>query len=247
MQVIFNQLKELLGRAGSLIGLNFNVSLGRKAEVPQVLDGGLLVNILSNLGALGFVEKDLGLGFGGLAHARDFHLGAEGVLVRNLFVGQVVSGGNVFENNAIFSADGLTLSVLSNAACGLDSPHGVVSLAMVSGNFLVAGVASESHRSKGQRVQIHFIVAELRVSAKTYVLAVSDLIVFAFVAVFNLKDGAAGGSIAVDSGSHSTRVAGDHLIVGVDHEHALGAVRLKHDAVAGVEAAVSSVGKRNLN
>jgi hypothetical protein len=94
--------------------LNLDVSLSSEAEVPQVLDGSLLVNVLSNLGALRLVEKDLGLGFGGLAHARDFHLGAERILVSNLLVGQVVSGGNMLKNNAVLSADGLSLSVLSN-------------------------------------------------------------------------------------------------------------------------------------
>jgi len=55
-----------------------------KAELPQVLGSGVLVHVLPNLGALGLVEKDLGLGFGGGGEARHFEFSSEFVLVFDL-------------------------------------------------------------------------------------------------------------------------------------------------------------------
>jgi len=199
------------------------------------------VYILSNLGALGLIQQNLSLVLSGSSHARNFQFLAEFILVWDSVVGKVVAGSDVLEDHAVLSVDAFAVAILSLATSGLDSPDGIVCFSVVDTNFLVARVASESHRGKRQRIQVQFLVAEAGMSADTHVLAILNRLVGTIVSMFNSEDGASACSLIVASSSHSIGVAGDHLLIGVSHKHGIGAAGAQHDIVTRLKIAIFSV------
>lgn len=107
----------------------------------------------------------------------------------------------MLEDNLVSCINLASCDVLSDAGAGLNSPHGVVSLFVIHADFLVAGVASESHGGKGQRVKVEFSFAKVSARADSHILPISNATVCACVCVLNFEDGARAGSIIFAGGS----------------------------------------------
>lgn len=146
VQVLFNQAKDVLrGRLlGDGGGLGLSLTAGQ-ADRPGVGVSDSLVDVLSHLAALRFVQQDLGLVLGRESHAGNLELSPKERLVVDLIVCQVLRGRHVLKKDRIPSHHTLALTSLSGAGARLHAPYGVVGLAVVDRDFLVARVPAEGH------------------------------------------------------------------------------------------------------
>lgn len=185
----------------------------------------------------------MGLGLGGGSHAGDLKFGTEARLVGDVVGRKEIRGGNVLQIQAVCSVDGLAIAILASSSGGNNFPDSVVGLLVVGTDFLVARVASKGHWGQGKRVQVELTIVEVLVRGESNVLTVSDAGVFAFICVFNSKDGAGRWVLLIDGGSDSKGIAGDHLLVDVDDEGSASVARRKHDRVARMDGPILSEGE----